>query len=248
MLHDKGVPTSILDSFTGRGFRRSFDAANALTQEAIIVDVYRALALLSTYPRIDPRRIVFMGFSQGGTVALYATLMRFRGLQGTDDREFAAYIALCPLCNTTHQDEKWVSDRPIRAFHGSADDIAPLTSCRGYVKRLRAAGKDVQLTEYLDVHHQFDVPDLPAVQHIPAFPRRSRCVHVERSPGQLVNGETAQPVDGTESYVRHGGTIGYSGSAHRHAVEALKAFLTATLERNAKGLNKTDVPQPRRSP
>jgi hypothetical protein len=39
MLHDMGVPTFILDSFTGRGFRRSFDTANTLTQEAMIVDV-----------------------------------------------------------------------------------------------------------------------------------------------------------------------------------------------------------------
>jgi hypothetical protein len=34
-----GVSTFILDSFTGRGFRRSFDTANTLSQEAMIVDV-----------------------------------------------------------------------------------------------------------------------------------------------------------------------------------------------------------------
>jgi dienelactone hydrolase len=247
MLHDMGVPTFILDSFTGRGFRRSFDRANTLTQEAMIVDVYRALALLSTHPRIDPQRIVLMGFSQGGTVALYASLMRFRGLHGPSDGEFAAYVAFYPLCNTTYLDEERVSDRPIRIFHGSADDIAPLTSCRGNVERLRAAGKDVHLTEYIDVHHQFDVMDLPAVQHVPEFPNRSRCVHVERLPGQLVNAETAQPVDGTESCVRHGGTIGYNRSAHHQAVEAVKAILTATFEREARSLRMTDVLRPRQS-
>jgi dienelactone hydrolase len=127
MLHDMGVPTLILDSFTGRGCRRSFDTANTFSQEAMIVDVYRALALLSTHPRIDPKRIVLMGFSQGGTVAIYASLMRFRGLHGPDDREFAAYVAFYPLCNTTYLDDERVSDRPIRIFHGSADNIAPLT-------------------------------------------------------------------------------------------------------------------------
>jgi dienelactone hydrolase len=186
-----------------------------------------------------------MGFSQGGTVALYASLMRFRGLHGPDDREFAGYIAFYPLCNTTYLDEERVSDRPIRIFHGSADDIAPLTSCRGYVERLRAAGKDVQLTEYMDVHHQFDVLDLPAVQRIPEFPNHSRCVHAERSPGQLVNGETAQPVDGTESCMRRGGTIGYNRSAHRQAVEAVKVFLTATFEGNARAVSTTDILRPR---
>lgn len=101
MLYDMGVPTFILDNFTGRGFRRSFDTANTLSPEAMIVDVYRAFALLSTHPRIDPRRTVLMGFSQGGTVALYASLMHFRGLHGPDDREFAAYVAFYPLCHST---------------------------------------------------------------------------------------------------------------------------------------------------
>jgi len=195
MLHDMGVPTFILDSFTGRGFRRFFDTANTLSPEAMIVDVYRALALLSTHPRIDPTRIVLMGFSQGAAVALYASLTRFRDLHGPDDREFAAYLAFYPLCNSTYLDDERVSDRPIRIFHGSADNIAPLTSCRAYVERLRAAGKDVQLTEYLDVHHQFDILDLPAAQDAPEFPNRSSCVYVERSPGQLMNGETDQVVD-----------------------------------------------------
>lgn len=205
MLHDMGVPTFILDSFTGRRFRRSFDTANTLSPEAMIVDVYRAFALLSTHPRIDPRRTVLMGFSQGGTVALYASLMRFRGLHGPDDREFAAYVAFYPLCNSTYLDDERGSDRPIRIFHGSADNIAPLTSCRAYIERLRAAGKDVQLTEYLDAHHQFDILDLSAAQDVPEFPNRSSCVYIERSPGQLMNGETDQPVDVTESCVRHAG-------------------------------------------
>jgi dienelactone hydrolase len=245
MLHDLGVPTFILDSFTGRGFRRSFDSANTLTQEAMIVDVYRALALLSTHPRIDPQRIVLMGFSRGGTAALYASLMRFHGLHGPNDREFAAHIAFYPLCNTTYLDDERVNDRPIRIFHGSADDIAPLTSCRGYVERLRAAGKDVQLAESIDVHHQFDVLDLPAVQHVPEFPNRGRCAYVERSPGQLVNGETARPVDGMESCVRNGGTVRYNRAAHHQAVEAVKAFLMVTFEGNT--LSMTDALRPRRS-
>jgi dienelactone hydrolase len=156
-------------------------------------------------------------------------------------------VAFDPLCNATYLDDERVSDRPILIFHGSADNIAPLTSCRAYIERLRAAGKDVHLTEYLDVHHQFDVLLLPAAQHVLEFPNRSRCVYVEWSPGQLMNGETAQPVEITESCVRHGGTIGYDPSSHRQAVEAVKAFLTATFERNARPLSMTDALRRRQS-
>jgi dienelactone hydrolase len=122
-----------------------------------------------------------------------------------------------------------------------------MTSCRAYIERLRAAGKDVQPTEYLDSHHQFDILDLSAAQDVPEFPNRSSCVYIERSPGQLMNGETDQPVDVTESCVRHGGTTGYDPSAHSHAVEAVKAFLTATFERNLRTPSMTDVLRPRQS-
>jgi dienelactone hydrolase len=244
MLHDMGVPTFILDRFTGRGFRRSFDTANTLSQEAMIVDVYRALPLLSTHPRIDPRRIALMGFSRGGAVALYASLMHFRGLHGPADREFAAHLVLYPLCNTTYVDEERVSQRPIRIFHGSADNLAPPTSCHTYVERLRAVGIDVYLTEYLSVHHQFDVLDLPAAQEVPDFPNRSRCVYVERSPGQLVNGATEQPFNLIDSCVRRGGTIGYDASAHGRIVEDIKAFLTATFTQNPGALSMTDTLRP----
>jgi hypothetical protein len=91
------------------------------------------------------------------------------------------------------------------------------------------------------------VLDLPAAQHASEFPNRSRCVYVERSPGQLMSGEMAQPVEVTESCVRHDGTIGYDPSSHHQAVEAVKAFLTATFERNARALSMTDALRPRQS-
>jgi hypothetical protein len=38
--------------------------------------------------------------------------------------------------------------RPTRIVHGTTDNLGAVASCRAYFERLRAVGKDVQLTEY----------------------------------------------------------------------------------------------------
>jgi dienelactone hydrolase len=129
----------------------------------MIGDAYRALELLATHPRIDPARITVMGFSKGGGVALYAALTRFQRLQGSANARFAHHIAFYPPCFISYIGDEAVTDRPIRLFQGTADDLAPVDRCRSYVERLRRAGADAQLTAYDGAHHQFDRPsDAPA--------------------------------------------------------------------------------------
>ncbi|WP_233856165.1 hypothetical protein [Paraburkholderia sp. HD33-4] len=90
-----------------------------------------------------------MGVSRGGQPALYAGLKRFQQLHGsTSGKSFAGYIAFYPNCNTTYRAEDDFDDKPVRVFHGSADDYAPVASCRAYVERLRAKGKDIKMIEY----------------------------------------------------------------------------------------------------
>jgi dienelactone hydrolase len=51
---------------------------------------------------------------------------------------------------------KRVSTKPIRLYHGSADDWMPVGPCRDYVARLRKAGAIVNLVEYPGANHVFD--------------------------------------------------------------------------------------------
>ncbi|MGI9166836.1 MAG: acetylxylan esterase [Pyrinomonadaceae bacterium] len=83
---------------------------------AIIVDSYRALSLLATHPRIDPKRIALMGFSRGGGVALYASLRRFQRLHGPAGLEFAAYIPFYANCGITYLDDEDVTDSHLQLF------------------------------------------------------------------------------------------------------------------------------------
>jgi dienelactone hydrolase len=230
-LNGIGVATFILDGFTARGIVNTTTNQAQLGQLAMIYDAYRALELLSKHPRIDPARIGIMGFSRGGRVALYASLKRFQRLHGPADVEFAAYLPFYAPCNTTYIDDGEVSDRPIRLFHGAADDYVPVAPCRAYVERLRQRGKDVQLTEYPDAHHGFDSPMLKAPVSLPQAQTGRRCTLEEKPVGQLINHQTAQPFSLDDPCIERGATVAYNAQAHSEALKAVKDFLTIAFNR-----------------
>jgi dienelactone hydrolase len=89
----------------------------------------------------------------------------------------------------TYIDDAEVVARPIRLFHGTADDVAPLGQCLSYVKRLQAAGRDAQLTEYAGAYHGFDNPLTPVRAAGPPTTRRG-CDLYEQSVGRVLNRET----------------------------------------------------------
>ena len=146
-----------------------------------------------------------MGFSKGGVVALYSALTRFQRLHGPAGARFAHHIAFYPGCYYTFVGDVAVTDRPIRLFHGTADDLAPIELCRAYVERLRRAGADAQITEYAGAHHGFDRPGDAPVRRNPREQNASRCFWEERPEGQLVNRDTGQPFSLSDPCVVRGG-------------------------------------------
>jgi dienelactone hydrolase len=224
-LHQAGAATFLVDSFTGRGIAFTAEDQSQLNSLAMIGDAYRALKLLATHPRIDPARIAVMGFSKGGGVALYAAVKRFQRLHGPAGARFSHHIAFYPPCFITYIGDEAVTDRPIRLFLGTADDLAPLERCRAYVERLRRAGADAELTAYAGAHHQFDRPGDARVRHNPREQNVSRCFWEERSEGQVVNRDTGQPFSLDEPCVFRGGTFAPDPAAYHAALRAVKALI-----------------------
>jgi dienelactone hydrolase len=228
-LNAIGAAAFLVDSFTGRGIVQTVTDQSQLGSLAMIVDAYRALDLLSQHTAIDASRIAVMGFSKGGFAALYASLTRFRHLYGSPGAEFAAYVPFYPACNTAYIDDEQVSERPIRIFHGSADNYVSIEPCRKYVQRLRHAGKDVQLTEYASAHHAFDNPLYWPHLSLPDAIITGHCPREERSVGEIINVVTGQAFRWNDPSVRHGGTVGYNAVATAEATNAVKSFLTSTF-------------------
>jgi len=228
-LNQLGVATFILDSFTGRGL----ESGNLVQLErlAMIVDIYRVLELLARHPRIDRERIAAMGFSRGGIAVLYSSLRRFQRMHGpSSGPELAAFIAFYPLCNTTYLNDDDVSDKPIRIFHGTADDWLPVAPCRSYVERLRKAGKDVQLTEYPDAQHVFDWPMRKIPLRLAKARTQRRCRLEEGDAGRILNSETKEPFSVDDPCVERGVTLAYQPQAHSEARRAIAEFVATSLK------------------
>lgn len=229
-LNTLGIATLTLDSFTGRKIVSTSSDQAQLGRLAMIVDTYRVLELLAKHPRVDPGRIALMGFSRGGQAVLYASLKRFQRMHGPQGAEYTAYVPFYPACNTTFAEDTDVSDRPIRIFHGAADDYVPVAPCRAYVARLRAAGKDVQLTEYPGAHHAFDNPLLDPPRTAATSQTTRACVMEENPIGQIINVRSKQPFTYADPCVERGPTVGYHAQAQADAVKAVKEFLVTTLK------------------
>ena len=229
-FHAMGVSTFLIDGFTGRGLTNVSADQALLGRLNLILDAYRALDILAKHPRVDPSKIVVMGFSRGGQATLYASVKRFHRLWNRSGAEFAAYVPFYPDCATTYLTDVDVADRPIRIFHGTADDINPVAPCKAYVERLRGAGQDVQLTEYPNAQHTFDgllgsttptLNDSQTVRH---------CTIREEPAGHLINAITKQPFTYKDPCVEQGAHSGYDPVASRAAQQTVGDFLRVLLK------------------
>jgi dienelactone hydrolase len=227
-----GISTFALDSFSGRGIVSTVDDQSKLGRLNMILDLYRALAVLASQPRVDPSRIAVMGFSRGGHAALYASLKRFQKLWNVGGIEPAAYIALYPSCITTYLDDTDVSDRPIRIFSGISDDYVEIGPCRDYVGRLRGTAKDVKLVEYPDTWHAFDNPLLPATPIVVANAQTTHCILKEGPVGVIINTETRRLHTKTDSCIGRNPHEAYSRAATEATEAAVKDLLHAVFKLN----------------
>jgi dienelactone hydrolase len=225
-LNELGIAVFILDTFTGRGIVQTNTDQSQLETLSIIGDVYRALTLLSKHPRIIASNIALMGFSKGGDVALRASMKRFQRMHAPPGIEFAAFIPFYAPCNTRYREDDQVTDRPIRMFHGSADNWVPVASCRDYVKRLQAGGKDIQLTEYSGAQHAFDNYLTPVREMADAQTSR-RCSLEEAEGGIIINRETKRPFTLNDPCIERGAKLGYDVGATKEATNAVKLFLVS---------------------
>jgi dienelactone hydrolase len=226
-----GISTFALDGFTGRGLTSVNMDQALLGRLAFTLDAYRALEVLAKHPRVDPARIGLMGFSRGGQGVLFASLKRFHQTWNKSGADFAAYIPFYPDCMTSYISDTEIAERPIRIFHGTPDDYNPVAACKRYVERLRAAGRDVQLTEYPNAQHGFDNPLGTAAPLTAKGAQTVRnCKIAEEPKGILINAVSKEPFTYKDPCVETDPHVNYDAEATRAAHIAVKDFLRAAFK------------------
>ena len=231
-FNSMGISTFVIDGFTGRGLTVVGPNQALLGRLNLIVDIYRSLEILAKHPRVDPDRIVLMGFSRGGQAALYASLDRFNKLWNKSGVEFAAYIPFYPDCSTSYVGDSEIAARPIRIFHGTPDDYNPVKSCKAFVERLKEARRDVVLTEYPDSAHGFDSGLLGVnTVAVSTGAQTARNCHIkEGDGGVLMNADTNAPFTSKDACIELNPRVGGNPVTAAESRKAVEEFLQALFK------------------
>jgi dienelactone hydrolase len=155
-LHRAGYHVLLPDSFGSRG--KGSTCAEPYGKRSITVETRRGDAIaavdwLSTHPDVNPRGIVLLGWSHGGTTALSA----LNSAGPAHARNVAAAIVFYPGCSSFLK-QSFQLQAPVLMLLGEKDDWTPPGRCIELAERTRKAQPDVDLDVHLysDSYHGFD--------------------------------------------------------------------------------------------
>jgi dienelactone hydrolase len=159
-LKAKGIATFVVDPFMPRGLEHGYcdklltvqaDVQNKKEEVLKLIaqagsDTAAAIRAVKTLPGIDPKKVIVMGDSYGGTASLYATEAKAAGDHDTDVVGVVAYFPLCA--------EDAEATVPTLILIGDKDDwTGPAASCAA----LNGKGK-FETVIYPGATHAFTIP------------------------------------------------------------------------------------------
>ena len=149
-----GYVTLTIDSFGPRGIGNICGNRFPRDQD---FDAYRGLNFLVRQPFVDAKRVVVVGFSQGGSLSLLS--VERGAIEQMYANKFRAAAAFYPLCDGL----SGITTVPSLILIGERDEWTP--GCRGMVNgrddwdKSRKTNSALRLVAYPDAYYGFDYPD-----------------------------------------------------------------------------------------
>lgn len=155
-LNEAGIAALVIDSFTGRGVRRTVADQSLVSAAQMEGDAFAALELLRSDPRIDPDRIGVMGVSKGGVATLNTAIAVRQRWRAGFPHLFDLHVAICPGATAQHRDAT-THGRPMYFMLAGRDDYTPAPLAIEYAERMRAAGnRQIKVKVYSGAHHGWE--------------------------------------------------------------------------------------------
>jgi dienelactone hydrolase len=151
-IADWGYGALVVDSFGPRRIRRICGQPERMLAPQRTGDAYGALLFLQSMRGIDPDRIAVMGWSHGGSAALWAVDSEWApAYRPYPWVRFQAAVTFYPGCPA-----HGVFMTPVLILMGGADRWAAPQPCKRMVQAHKANGEDISLVVYPGATHAFD--------------------------------------------------------------------------------------------
>jgi len=135
-------------------------------------DAFQAAQHLGRLPYVDPKRVVFAGFSWGAMVGLLSSSRTWGEALSVGNR-FRAVVALYPGCfeirppsGQPYQALNPDIDVPLLVLMGGLDTETPPQECTTRLEPIKAAGGPVEWHIYADATHSWDSQNLNGLRKI----------------------------------------------------------------------------------
>ena len=160
-----GYVTLTIDRHAPRGLK---NACGGNLHPDARSDATRALDFLVRQPYVDPQRVIVVGFSQGGMLALSS--IEHSPQERSSANKFRAAAAFYPICSFV----RGPVAAPALILIGEKDDWTPADACRRLVageseygmSREKGDGPPIRLIVYPGAYHSFDRPDIQPVRYL----------------------------------------------------------------------------------
>jgi dienelactone hydrolase len=160
VLVAKGFVVLFPDSFGSRGLgpqcRESKRKIHASRER--VADANAARRWLQTQSYIRPDRISLLGWSNGGSTALWA--VRPTTAPRDSGADFRSAIALYPSCRRLRV-TAWAARVPTLILAGGADDWTSASVCQQMVAGARGRSARAEIVVYPGAYHEFDRANSP---------------------------------------------------------------------------------------